>query len=103
MNRIGRQSLLKLIEQHRETGSVPVETLKDFMRIDPCKFHRAGDERSTFNVVRHDLLDSMPICYLNETPLPWYRALTLWDQKTRKGLANVEAEENVYYTIDVIR
>lgn len=103
MNRVGRQSLLKLIEQHREAGSIPVETVEDFMRFDPYKFCYAGHTSMTFNIVQHDLLDSVPILHVNKEPLFWDQALELWDKKTHKGLLNVEAEENIYYTIDVIR
>lgn len=92
---ISRDTLRRLIDDHREAGSIPVGALVDLVRQeDP---HQRPSENSLY-VMR--LYDGYEHRWFDETkPLPWEETLQLWKEKTHNGMERACFGDGQYFDI----
>lgn len=92
---IQRATIQRLIEEHREAGSVPVEKLVALIKM---KEPRKIPSDTGLYIVR--LYDGFDYCWMDVSKaVPWEEAVALWNEKTEGGMKNTRYGDIDYYAI----
>lgn len=95
MSEISKQTIRRLIEEHSEAGTIPIQKLVDLVRAPaPTQMNSS----SGLYVVR--LYDGMDYVWMDVSKaVPWDEAVRIWNEKTESGMEKTSFDDIDYYKI----